>query len=78
MTRIVVVDENQTVVVQTDTPKTIVTGIMGPRGAASFAELQDIDLSQLGAGSLLIYNTQTQKWTATTLLDQQTVESGQF
>jgi hypothetical protein len=52
--------------------------MLGPRGAASFAELQDIDLSQLGAGSLLIYNTQTQKWTATTLLDQQTVESGQF
>jgi hypothetical protein len=78
MSRIVVVDEHQTVVVQTDQPKTIVTGMIGPRGAASFAELQDIDLSQLGAGSLLVYNTQTQRWTATTLLDQQTVESGQF
>jgi hypothetical protein len=78
MSRIVIVDENQTVVVQANVPKTIVTGMMGPRGAASFAELQDIDLAQLGPGSLLVYNNQTQKWTATTLLDQQTVESGQF
>lgn len=78
MTKTVVVDAHQTVVLQADAPKTIVTGIMGPRGASSFSQLQDIDLAQLGAGSLLVYNTQTQKWTATTLLDQQTVESGQF
>jgi hypothetical protein len=78
MTQVVVVDEHQTVVVQTNAAKTILTGMLGPRGAASFSELQDIDLSQLGSGSLLVYNNQTQKWTATTLLDQQTVESGQF
>jgi hypothetical protein len=78
MTRTVVVDNNQTVVVESDQSRTIVTGIMGPRGAASFSELQDINLSQLGPGSLLIYDAGTNQWTATTLLDQQIVESGQF
>ena len=78
MTKTVVVDSHQTVVAQESQPRTVVTGIMGPRGAATFGELSDIDLSQLSAGALLIYNAQTQKWTATTLLDQQTVESGQF
>lgn len=81
MTKTVVTDIGQTVVVEDSKPQTIVTGLMGPRGlrgAATFAELSDIDLTQLSGGALLVYNTQTQKWTATTLLDQQTVESGQF
>jgi hypothetical protein len=87
MTQTVVTDANQTVVVR-DPPQTVVVrepqnrviaaGLMGPPGAATFGELRDIDLTQLSAGSLLVYNTQTSKWTATTLLDQQTVESGQF
>ena len=77
-TKTVVVDAHQTVVVQTTQPQTIVTGIVGPRGASNFAELSDIDLTQISGGALLVYNTQTQKWTATTLLDQQIVESGQF
>jgi hypothetical protein len=81
MTEIVVTDLGQTVVVEDSKAQTVVTGIMGPRGprgSATFGEMEDVDLTQLGAGALLIYNTQTQKWTATTLLDQQTVESGQF
>jgi hypothetical protein len=78
MTQTVVIDNEQTIVVSSDQSKTIVTGIMGPRGASSFSQLQDIDLSQLSPGSLLVYDAGTMKWTATTLLDQQTVESGQF
>lgn len=78
MTQTVVIDEHQTVVVQTQQPQTIVTGMMGAPGAATFGELRDIDLSELGAGSVLVYNTQTNKWAATTLLEQQTVECGQF
>lgn len=78
MSKTVVTEAHQTVVVREPQGRTVVTGIMGPAGAATFNELRDIDLSQLGSGSLLVYNTQTQKWTATTLLDQQTVESGQF
>jgi hypothetical protein len=81
MSRTVVTDSHQTVVTQSSQSRTVVTGQLGPpgpAGAGTFAELKDIDLSQLGPGSLLVYNNQTQKWTATTLLDQQTVESGQF
>lgn len=77
MTQTVVTDE-QKVVVQTTQTQTIVTGMLGPPGAATFGELRDIDLTQLGTGSVLVYNNQTNKWTATTLLEQQTVECGQF
>jgi hypothetical protein len=91
MTQVIVTDlgqtvvikdsKTQTVVVEDSKTQTVVTGIMGPRGprgASTFDEMSDVDLTQLSTGSLLVYNTQTQKWTATTLLDQQTVESGQF
>lgn len=78
MTQAIVVDSHQTVVVREPQTTTIVAGLMGPPGAASFGELRDIDLSQLGSGSTLVYNTTTNKWTATNLLDQQIVECGQF
>lgn len=78
MTETVVTYKDNTVVAQSTVRQTIVTGMMGPPGAATFGELRDIDLAQLGAGSMLVYNTTTNKWTATTLLEQQTVECGQF
>lgn len=78
MTIAVVTEKNNTVVVRTESPKVVLTGIMGPPGKSVLSEMQDVDVSQLGAGSLLIYNTQTEKWTATTLLSQQIVDSGQY
>jgi hypothetical protein len=78
MSRTVVTSAHQTVVTQSPQGRTVVTGQLGPPGAATFAEMRDIDLSQLGSGSMLVYNTTTNKWTATTLLEQQTVECGQF
>lgn len=77
-TAVIVVDSHQTVVTQEPQTRTIVAGLMGPPGAASFAELRDIDLSQLASGSTLVFNTTTNKWTATNLLEQQIVECGQF
>ena len=74
----VVVDNNQTVVVQDSGTKVIVTGIMGPRGTTTIQALDDIDLSNLQNGSLLIYSTAASKWQASTLLDSQTLEAGQF
>ena len=71
-------EKNNTVVVRTETTRTIVTGIMGPPGKTSLTQLDDVDTSQLNTGSLLIYNTQSQKWTSTTLLNQQVVDSGQY
>lgn len=78
MTETVVVNDTNTIVVDGKVTQTIVTGIMGPAGAATFAQMRDVDLTQLAAGSILIYNSGTSKWHATNLLDQQIVESGQF
>jgi hypothetical protein len=75
----VVVDNtvNQTVV-EVNATTTIVTGMMGPPGSTSISGMADTDVSNLTAGSLLVYNTQTAKWTSTTLLNQQYVDCGQF
>lgn len=56
----------------------IVTGQMPPPNLASIATLTDIDLSQLKNGSILIYNSDTQRWTATNTLDKQVFEAGQY
>jgi hypothetical protein len=77
-TEVIVTDSNNTVVINTQQPNVIVSGMIGPTGVTTFAGLTDIDLGQLAAGSVLVYNTGTQKWTATNMLDQQIVESGQF
>lgn len=78
MTKVVAVRETQTAVVQQSTPKTVVTGIMGPAGARTFSEMTDVDLSSLPDGSVLVYNQTNNKWASTTLLNKQTVDCGQF
>jgi hypothetical protein len=88
MTDTVVVQSNDTAVIQpqvvnqvvTEEKGTtlIVTGIMGPPTVNSITNSGDIDVSNLQSGSMLVYNTTTNKWVATKLLDQQTIEAGQF
>jgi hypothetical protein len=41
-------------------------------------KLDDIDVSNLQDGSVLIYSTNSSKWEASTLLEKQTVEGGQY
>lgn len=77
-TEVIVTDSNNTVVINTQQPNVIISGMIGPTGVTTFSGLTDIDLTQLAAGSVLVYNPGTQKWTATNMLDQQIVESGQF
>lgn len=77
-TQTVVQRDTQTIVTDAAQPKTIVTGIMGPAGARTFAEMADVDLSNLPDGSVLVYNQTNQKWASTTLLNKQTVDCGQF
>lgn len=77
-TEVIVTENNNTVVINTQQPNVIISGMIGPTGVTTFAGLTDIDLTQLAAGSVLVYNPGTQKWTATNMLDQQIVESGQF
>lgn len=78
MTTTVVTEKNNTVVIRTETPKVIVTGVMGPPGRSTLTTLEDVDVTTLSSGSLLVYNTETQKWTSTILLNQQIVDSGQY
>jgi hypothetical protein len=40
--------------------------------------MDDIDVSGLGDGSVLVYSTASSKWEATNLLEKQTVECGQY
>ena len=88
MTEIVVTDVHSTViygehatqavVVSDQAPKTIVTGIMGPRGTTTLSGAEDVDISGIGSGSLLVYNPVTSKWVATIDLNQQHMDGGQF
>jgi hypothetical protein len=78
MTTTVVTDKGNTVVVRDQAGKTVITGIMGPPGKSTINALEDVDVTSLNPGSILVYNTQTQKWISTTLLNQQTVDSGQY
>ena len=75
-----IVSDNKprTIIAETQHSRTIVTGIMGPRGTSNIQELDDVDISNLQNGSLLVYSTAATKWKATTTLDNQTLEAGQF
>jgi NADPH-dependent curcumin reductase CurA len=77
-TEVIVTESNNTVVIDKPQPTVIVSGMIGPTGVTAISGLTDIDLTQLSSGSVLVYNSTSHKWTATTLLDQQIVESGQF
>jgi Flp pilus assembly CpaE family ATPase len=75
------VTETQVVVSQPETREVIVTGLLGPkgdRGASTIAELEDVNLSSLTSGSVLVYDTNSQKWISKTLLNQQQVDCGEF
>lgn len=87
MTQTVVTEKNNTVVTSVNTPATItrepggrvvVTGIMGPPGASAISQLGDINLTTLLNGSVLVYNSGTQKWTSTTTLEDQYMNGGAF
>ena len=44
----------------------------------SVAHMSDVDATNLENGSVLVYKTNTNKWTSTRLLDQQFMEGGEF
>lgn len=69
---------NSTVVAEVDNSFVVVTGIMGPPGAASISQADDLDVTELADGAVLVYQLNTQKWKATKRLDNQILEAGQF
>lgn len=44
----------------------------------TLTNMSDIDATSLEDGSVLVYKTNTSKWTSTRLLDQQFMEGGEF
>ena len=88
MTDIVVTESNNTavssnvsinqVVTGDNSSTVIVTGIIGPAVTSSISQSNDVDMSQLRDGGVLVYNILTNKWVATNLLDKQIFEAGQF
>ena len=74
----VIIEKKEPVVVSSQSQtKVVVGGMIGPT-VTTLKGLADLDLTQLAAGSLLVYNAGTEKWTATNRLEQQIFESGQF
>jgi hypothetical protein len=71
----IVTENNNTVVVQSESTYAIVAGTIGPN---SVATMDDVDLTNLADGSLLIYKVQTNKWTAGNLLEKHVIEAGQY
>lgn len=78
----ITVSETETVVISGETAVTIVSGMMGPRGAAGGAvpisQIPDVDLTGIQDGSVLAYSSLTGKWQATNSLSNQIFEAGQF
>jgi hypothetical protein len=46
--------------------------------ATRLGNFEDIDTTVLLNGSVLVYNTTTQKWTSTITLEAQVMEGGEF
>jgi hypothetical protein len=56
-----------------------VVGIQGPSGqATTIATISDVDALSPTDGSVLVYKTSTNKWTATRVLEAQDVTGGQY
>ena len=71
------------VVVKQNPSQTTVTtvGIQGPPGpvnTSGLSGLDDVDSTEKSEGSVLVYKENTQKWTSTTLLNNQIMDAGEF
>jgi hypothetical protein len=69
---------NQVIVNTAATNQVVSVGVQGPGGPNTINTAQDVNLTDLRNGSLLVYSTQTQKWVSTTTLESQTMEGGFF
>jgi hypothetical protein len=85
-TEIIVTEINNAVIIERKEPvvvssqsqtQVVVGGMIGPT-PTTISGLQDLDLSGLAAGSLLVYNAGNKKWVATNTLENQVFVSGQY
>jgi len=54
--------------------------LSNPAVVESMSNIADVDITTNGliSGSILVYKTATNKWTSTTLLNEQNMEGGEF
>ena len=78
----VVDDPTQSVITATTSTggTTIVTGssLTNPQSVDSLSAIGNVDTTTLNNGAVLVYKTNTNKWTSTTILDSQDVTGGQY
>lgn len=77
-TQAIITEKNNTVIVEHKQPQVIVAGMIGPQGVTTIEGLQNVDISNLTDGALLVYKSLVQKWVATTTLDAQNMEGGYY
>ena len=77
---VVSADEELFVTTQESALTTISSNLSNPAVVESLDFVGDIDTTTNGKqnGSVLVYRTTTSKWTATTTLDAQNMEGGEF
>lgn len=68
------------VTVQEEDTFTVSTGLYNPVYVNSLSDIGDVDTVTEGKldGSVLVYKSATNKWTSTTLLNQQRIDAGEF
>jgi len=75
------VNSQQTKVVSVNTQsnnEVVAVGIQGPAGPNLIATANDVSITDLRDGSVLVYSTAVSKWEATNKLQKQELEGGQF
>ena len=77
---IVTPDEALTVAVSEGVLTLSQSNLAAPAVVESMSNITDVDVTTNGKlnGSLLVYRTTTNKWTASTTLDAQNLEGGEF
>jgi hypothetical protein len=78
----VVDDPTQSVITATTSTggTTIITSssLSNPQSVDSLSTIGNVDTTTLNNGAVLVYKTNTNKWTSTTTLDAQNMEGGEF
>ena len=72
------VDVFSTAQVQEQDLVSVSTTLYNPPSIPKLEDVGDVDTTILTDGSVLVYRTATSKWTATTTLDLQNMEGGEF
>ena len=76
---IAIVDQNHLFAsVGYDTGPYVSTNLANPAILGSVSDIGDVDTSYIQNGSVLVFNSTTNKWTSTIHLDLQDMEAGEF